>query len=265
MSCTKVRLVIFVQTLIKPVGLKKRRILDLVEENYVFASVLHHFGIDFYDYQEQNLAEVCKKKGLKPELIIAGLEDVIEDDQEHLQYLIGLPVDLVIAYLKHKHFSFVKHTLPYLAKLINCYPSQGGCTVINDIKWLFPLFVEDFIQHMHEEEDTVFQHILQIEKALKGEVATSSLFFNLKKYSIKAIAHEHQAHDDVMIGIRKLTNDYEHEKDSPVLLKVIFSELQSFEKNLIIHSRIENEVLFPKALLMEKELYKVISKYSVLN
>lgn len=63
MSCTKVRLVIFVQTLINPVGLKKRRILDLVEENYVFASVLHHFGIDFYDYQEQNLAEVCKKRG----------------------------------------------------------------------------------------------------------------------------------------------------------------------------------------------------------
>lgn len=239
--------------------------MDLVEENYVFASVLHHFGIDFYDYQEQNLAEVCQQKGLKPELIIASLEDVIEDDQEHLQYLMGLPVDLVIAYLKHKHFSFVKHTLPYLAKLINCYPGQGGHTVINDIKWLFPLFVEDFIHHMHEEEDSVFQHILQIDKALKGELLFSKLFFDLRKYSIKAIAHEHQSHDDVMLGIRELTNNYYHEKEAPVLLKVIFSELQSFEKNLIIHARIENEVLFPKALLMEKELQKMVSKYSILN
>lgn len=246
-------------------SLKKRRILDLVEENYVFASVLHHFGIDFYDYQEQNLAEVCQQKGLKPELIIASLEDVIEDDQEHLQYLMGLPIDLVIAYLKHKHFSFVKHTLPYLAKLINCYPAQGGNTVINDIRWLFPLFVEDFIEHMHEEEDTLFQHILHIDSALKGKTLASKLFFDLKKYSIKSIAHEHQAHDDVMLGIRKLTNDYALEAESPVLLKVIFSELQSFEKNLIIHSRIENEVLFPKALLMEKELCKQLTKYSTLN
>ena len=246
-------------------SLKKRRILDLVEENYVFASVLHHFGINFYDFQEQNLTEVCKQKGLKPELIIASLEDVIEDDIEHLQYLMGLPIDLVIAYLKHKHFSFVKHTLPYLAKLINCYPAQSGNTVINDIRWLFPLFVEDFIHHMHEEEDTLFKHILQIDAALKGNVVASKLFFDLKKYSIKSIANEHQAHDDVMLGIRNLTNDYSLEKKSPVLLKVIFSELQSFEKNLVIHSRIENEVLFPKALLMEKELYKHISKFSTLN
>lgn len=246
-------------------NLKKRRILDLVEENYVFASVLHHFGIDFYDYKEQNLAEVCKQKGLKPELIVASLEDVIEEDQEHIQYLMGLPIDLVIAYLQHKHYSFVKHTLPYLAKLINCYPTQGGNTVINDIRMLFPLFVEDFICHMHEEEDTIFRHILQIDSTLKGQSIPSKIFFNMKKLSIKSIAQEHEAHDDVMMGIRKLTNDYALEIDSPVLLKVIYSELQSFEKNLIIHSRVENEVLFPKALLMEKELYKLISKFSVLN
>lgn len=246
-------------------SLKKKRILNLVEENYVFASVLHHFGVDFYDYPEHNLAEVCAQKGLKPELIIASLEDVIEDDQEHLQYLMSLPVDLVIAYLRHKHFIFIKHTLPYLAKLIDSYPINNEPSVINNIRTLFPLFVEDFILHMHKEDNNTFEFITKIDEAIKGKISFSKLFFKLKANSIKKIASAHLDQDDVMVGIRKLTNNYLLEEGYPVLLKVIYSELQSFERTLIIHSRIEDEVLFPKALLLEKELYKLISKHSYLN
>ncbi len=249
---------------IPTVSLKKKRILDL-EENYVFASVLHHFGIDFYDYPEHNLAEVCAQKGLKPELIIASLEDVIEDDQEHLQYLMSLPVDLVIAYLRHKHFIFIKHTLPYLAKLIDSYPINNEPSVINDIRILFPLFVEDFILHLHEEDNATFEFITKIDEAIKGKILFSKLFFKLKKNSIKKIASQHLYQDDVMVGIRKSTNNYLQKEGSPVLLKVIYSELQSFERTLIIHSRIENKVLLPKALLLEKELCKLISKHSFLN
>ncbi|MCF6352102.1 MAG: iron-sulfur cluster repair di-iron protein [Cyclobacteriaceae bacterium] len=246
-------------------SLKKKKILELVEDNYVFASVFHHFGINFYNYQEHNLAEVCAKKGLKPELIIAGLEDVVEDDHEHLQYLMSLPIDLVIAYLRHKHFSFIKHTLPYLVKLIDSYPANSEPPVINDIRILFPLFVEDFIKHIHQEEYKTFNFIEEIDLSIKGNLCFSKLFFRLKSSSIKSIAAEHHKQDDVMADIRKLTNNYQLKAGSPVLLKVIYAELQSFEKVLIIHARIENEVLYPKALLLEKELYKLMSKQAYLN
>ncbi len=247
------------------VNLKKKRIRNLVEENYVFASVLHHFGIDFYNYPEQNLAEVCASKGLKPALIIASLEDVVEDDHEHLQYLMSLPVDLVITYLQHKHFTFIKRTLPYLAKLINSYPTNNEPAVISDIRAAFPLFVEYFIVHMREEEYGTFKFISEIDRVIKGETAFSKLFFSLRKNSIKKIADEHLHQDDVMVGIRKLTNNYLLQPGSPVLLKIIYSELQSFERTLIIHARIENEVLLPKALLLEKELHKLILKNAYLN
>lgn len=247
------------------VSIKKKRILDLVEENYVFASVLHHFGIDFYDYPEHKLVEVCQEKGLKPELVIAGLEDVIEEDQAHIQYLMSLPMDILLTYLRHKHFAFIKQTLPYLAKLIDSYPTKNEPSIIKDIRIMFPLFVEDFISHMYEEEENIFNFIKKLDNAVKGKFNYSKLFFSLKSNSIKTIAQQHSGQDDVMLGIRELTEDYTLRADSPVLLKVIYSELKSFEKNLIIHARIENEVLFPKALLLEKELYKHISNQSYLN
>lgn len=245
--------------------LNKKRILDLIEENYVFASVLHHFGIDFYDYPELKFSETCIKKGLKPELIIGGLEDVIEDDQAHFQYLMSLPIDVVLCYLKHKHYAFIKQTLPYLAKLIHSYPANNEPSIINNIRTNFPLFVESFIHQMHQEEALTFKLIEDIDAAIKGHINFSKLFFRLKKNSIKEMAEKHIEQDDVMLGIRNITKDYKLEKDPPVLLKVIYAELQAFEKNLIIHSRIENEVLLPKALLLEKELYKLISKHSYLN
>jgi len=37
-------------------------------------------------------------------------------------------------------------------------------------------------------------------------------------------------------------------------VKVIYSELIQFEKNLQEHARIENEILFPKAMLLENQV-----------
>lgn len=246
-------------------SLKRKRILDLVEENYVFASVLDHFGIDFYEFPEQYLTKICEQKGLKPSLVISSLEDVIEEDREHLQYLMSLPVDLVICYLKHKHFSFIKHTLPYLVKLVESFSTNNEPAVIKDIRAHFPLFVDDFIRHIYQEERTIFKFIEEIDGAVKGNINPSKLFFSLRANSINNMASKSMKEDGIMLGVREITNDFAIDKGFPVLLKVIYSELQSFEKNLIIHARIEHEVLFPKALLLEKELYKQISKNSYLN
>jgi len=43
-------------------------------------------------------------------------------------------------------------------------------------------------------------------------------------------------------------------------LKVIYQELQAFEKDLFVHARIENEVLFPKALNLEAKVAKAVAE-----
>ena len=40
---------------------EKASVGDLVSENYVFAAVLHYFGISFYQYPTDSLEKVCKK------------------------------------------------------------------------------------------------------------------------------------------------------------------------------------------------------------
>jgi regulator of cell morphogenesis and NO signaling len=60
-----------------------------------------------------------------------------------------------------------------------------------------------------------------------------------------------------MAGIRRITKDYFITPDAPLHIKVIFTELINFEKSLQVHARIENEILFPKALSLENEVKQI--------
>lgn len=238
-------------------ALKNTLIHELVDKNYVHGYVLFYLGIRFYEYSELTLAQACEKRGLKVDQVIRELESPTHLQEADLP-LISYPTDLIIEYLKHSHFLFIKHKLPYITRLVESFKAQHDdyLQVERDLKMVFPLFVEDFIEHIYEEEDTLFHYILALEKAAKGNFSSAKLFYMLEKNSVQKFAIEHQAHDDEMEGIRKITKDYRLLERAPLHVKVIYNELKAFEQSLITHARIENEILFPKAMAIESKVKK---------
>ena len=247
-------------------GLKNTRIDELVDKNYVHGYVLFYLGIRFYEYSELTLGQVCKQRGLKVEQIIKELESPTHLKEADLP-LVSYPIDLIIEYLKHSHFLFIKHKLPYISRLVENFKAQHDdyLLVERDLKLVFPLFVEDFIEHIYEEEDTLFHYILALEKASKGKYSPGRLFYLMEKNSVQKFAMEHEAHDDEMEGIRKITRDYKLLAKAPLHVKVIYNELEAFEKSLITHARIENEILFPKAMAIENTVKKTFFDVAKFN
>jgi regulator of cell morphogenesis and NO signaling len=247
-------------------SLKDKRIADLVDQNYVHAYVLFYFGIRFYEYSEYTLEQVCQKQRLKVDQVIKELEAPTHLQETDLP-LISYPIDLIIEYLKHSHFLFIKHKLPYIVRLVESFKAYHDeyASVERDLKLVFPLFVEDFIEHIYEEEDTLFHYILALEKASKGNYTPGKLYYLLEKNSVQKFAMDHEAHDDEMEGIRKITRNYTLGPNAPLHVKVIYSELTAFEKSLITHARIENEILFPKAMATENKVRKAFFEKSAFN
>lgn len=239
-------------------AINNKKITELVDENYVFASVLYYFGIRFYDYSETTLEEVCREKGINIKVVISSLNAVRNDKEQVDVRLFSYPIDLIIEYLKHAHYVFIKQKLPYIARLIEnlktVYPAHYQ--VVDDLQFVFPLFVEDFIHHVYEEEDSLFCYITLLHKALHGNMNPGQLFFEMEKFSLQEHALAHDLHDDEMKGIRSITNNYTLPEESDLHLKVVFKELKAFESQLISHAGVENEILFPKALHLEKEVKK---------
>jgi regulator of cell morphogenesis and NO signaling len=138
-------------------------------------------------------------------------------------------------------------------------------TVEKDLKTLYPLFLEDFIHHIYEEEDTLFKYIKMLEKASIGKYNPSRLYQQMEKFSLQKCSIEHESHDDEMAGIRKITKDYHLIPHAPLHIKVIYSELINFEKSLQTHARIENEILFPKAMALENQVRILVAEKIKLN
>lgn len=247
-------------------ALRNKRIAQLVDENYVHAYVLFYFGIRFDEFPEDTLEQSCVRKGLKVEQVIRELENPTHVQEADLP-LISYPIDLIIEYLKHSHFLFIKHKLPYIARLVNSFKANEEVyiSVERDLKIVFPLFVEDFIEHIYEEEDTLFRYIKVLDRASKGSFIPTKLFYLIEKHSVQKFAMEHDVHDDEMAGIRRITKDYRIDASTPLHVKVIYNELKEFEKSLITHARIENEILFPKAMALESRVRQLFFEKTKLN
>lgn len=235
-----------------------KRITELVANNPESASVLHFLGIHFFNYSEQTLGEVCQQQGLDASLVVRRLnENALLRDKTQIK-LEEYPVELIIEYLKHSHYIFIKQRLTYISSLLENY--QDSSIIVKDLKLIFPHFFKDFVEHIYEEEDTLFAYILALRKMQQNpEKATDpKLLAYVKSKSqgktIAAFEKEHREEDNEMNGMRELTNQYQHANQGDLHAKVILDALKSFEGELKIHAKIENDILFPKAAQLESEV-----------
>ncbi|UZD22234.1 hemerythrin domain-containing protein [Algoriphagus halophytocola] len=240
---------------------EKALIGDLVSENYVFASVLHYFGISFYQYSSHSLEVVCKKHKVHSSQLITELESWAQRTEPTNEELFLNPIEVLVAYLKKKHYYFVRQELPFLSNIISgINPEPQFASLMADLRIMFPLFVEDFIHHIHEEESRLFKRIELLQDIENNRFSLQDAMTIIERDPIQLLADQHEIHDDEMEGIRKLTMDYTLDQSAPLTMKVLYHELQDFEKELKIHAKIEDDLLFPKAVELEREVLRQIKK-----
>ncbi len=246
----------------------RQKIKDLVAENFAYASVLHFFGIKFYEVTEETLGKICRARSLDLPTVLRSLESVAASQHHEVDYsLRDLPVDMLIGYLQKAHRSFIRHKLPYMTDIIsNIEPSRfDEPEVAADLKFVFPLFAEDFVHHIYEEEKNSFGYIEKLKQAVEGQVSASQLFEQLNSHSIAAMQQEHLEDDDEMQGIRELTDNYRVEASTGLYTRVVYLELQAFEKDLMVHSGIENDILLPRAAELEAQAIELLRQKALLN
>lgn len=233
--------------------MKNKSIEILINENFVYAKVLDYFGVEYYKSKNKTLQEVC----LEHRIDLSQLLDVINRAQDRSTIapadLIKFPARLIIGYLKHAHELFIKDRLPFILRQINALDAPADVELVNDLKMILPMFVDDFIHHIYEEEDRLFSYISDLENFVNGRHSSTKVLGNIDSFSIQEFALHHGDSDDEMKGIRGITGEYQTEAIEDIQLKVIFKELQAFDEELTKHAHIENNVLFPKALMLEKQ------------
>ena len=104
---------------------------------------------------------------------------------------------------------------------------------------------------MHKEEFVLFPRIAGLEKAKERY---DNISLNYLSGPVSMMEHEHDHVGNLLEEIKQLSNNYTPPADACTTYRLAFAALRSFETDLHQHIHLENNVLFPKALEMFRQV-----------
>jgi regulator of cell morphogenesis and NO signaling len=219
---------------------------------------LRGFNIDFVVDSDDTLQQVCAGKGLD----LSAVQDALTTAIRNIQLSNSLPfhewkVDFLIDYIINVHHEYIRRKMPLLSSSIeDICKSDTSCEA--DAKKLKEIFngVRDYLlPHMNEEEISVFPYLKQVTSAwYKKETYGSLLVRTLRKPVEKTLLQDHDKLKYLMQQLRIFTSHYASSPSTSIRYKVLLSQLHEFDNDLVQHMYLENQVLFPKVMSIEKEL-----------
>jgi regulator of cell morphogenesis and NO signaling len=98
----------------------------------------------------------------------------------------------------------------------------------------------------------LFPYIERMEEAvIQGEPVVPAPFGTVKN-PVAMMEHEHDSAGQALEAMRKASHQYSAPVDACVSYQTLYRALAAFETDLHQHIHLENNILFPRAVEMEK-------------
>ena len=229
---------------------------ELVAQDYRSASVFKKYGIDFCRQGNRTISDACTEKLLDVEVVLNDLSDIGNVSNSSGIDFKSWPLDLLADYIEKTHHRYVEDKSPELISYLDkiCEVHGENHTELYEIKDLIQQTVGNLSQHMKKEELVLFPYIRKMEKAKRtGELLQKPSFGTIQN-PINQMESEHSAEGDRFRSIETLSNNYTPPEDACNTYRVTFAMLKEFQDDLHLHIHLENNILFPKSILLEKQL-----------
>ena len=227
---------------------------EMVADDFRTASVFSANKIDFCCKGNRTLDEVCSQKGLDVYEVLAQLEKATESNNNTIDFNTW-ELDLLIDYIEKKHHRYVEEKAPILLSFLLKLEQVHGAAhpELFEIKNLFKRTADELTQHMKKEELILFPYIKQMVEAARTKSALSAPGFGSVANPIAMMMEEHENEGNRFEKIVAISNNYTPPADGCNTYKVTFQMLQEFESDLHTHIHLENNILFPKAIVLQEK------------
>jgi regulator of cell morphogenesis and NO signaling len=239
----------------RPEGEGDETLGEIAAKDLRKAEVFKKYGLDFCCGGKKTVKEACAEKGLD----VTKIEQELQNSDKTSFTARPLPyndwnLDFLADYIVNTHHSYVKKTIPdirsYAEKVAKVHGAQHP--ELLEINKLAQEVCDEMSEHMVKEETVLFPYVKHIAKTEgKGYVKFDSL--ENVQGPIDIAVTEHELVGGNMDKIRQLSNNYQVPEDGCASYSYLFKTLDEFENDLHIHVHLENNILFPKALKLEKE------------
>lgn len=233
-----------------------KTVREVAVENPAATRVLERFGIDYCCGGSQLLEQACEKAGVSVDEVVDSIE--MEEETARAAQQVrdwqSEPLSELVAHIKNTHHKYTREETVRLTALLEKVCSVHGKNhpELFEIQSTFSSLVQELIVHLMKEEMVLFPYIVRMEEAVIQQEPVLPAPFGTVENPVAMMEHEHDSAGAALRSMRKASSDFRAPADACVSYQTLYNALASFEADLHQHIHLENNILFPRAIAMEK-------------
>ena len=234
----------------------QRIVGEIVAENYKTAAIFKRYRIDFCCNGNRTIAAATKSKEIDEEKLLSELNEVMAEKVQGEIDFKAFPIDLLADYVEKTHHRYIEQRIPEITPFLSKVARVHGANhpELLEVEQLFTETAQDLAAHVKTEALLLFPYIRQMVKSNMGDKKRPKAALGSATEYIVQMEEEHDAEGERFRRISELTDNYTPPADACRTYMVTFDMLREFEEDLHRHIHIENNILFPKSMEMEREL-----------
>ena len=236
-------------------GREVKTVREIALEEPSSIRVFEAFGIDYCCGGRKPLAEACAAQNVDMEDVITALYEAVKGPVVDYVDWNARPLESLVEHIVTTHHAYVKRELPRLAVLAEKVVNRHGDTQehLPKIRTALGELDAELTSHLMKEEVVLFPYIVGMAREMRGEAEKPRTCFGTVASPIEMMMAEHDGAGLLLAEIRKLSGEFTPPVGACPTYCGFYQGLKEFEKDLHQHIHLENNILFPRAILMETE------------
>ncbi len=226
-----------------------KTLAQLVNDDHRSAFVFEKYNLDFCCRGKRTLQQAC----LESQLPV----DVVENELETLNESINtawpvqdLSVSQLADYIVEKHHGYIRNEGPVIRHFLEKIAAKHGShhPELIELAAAYNELTGEMEVHMEKEEQDVFPLMKSFDDLTNDREDACHLTDLSSPIAMMEDDHDHAG--QLLEKIRVLTGNFTPPADACTTYKLAFAALHAFKINLHQHVHLENNILFPKAMLL---------------
>lgn len=169
--------------------------------------------------------------------------------------LLSAPLSHVIEYVVGKHHGFLRTQTQSIEQLIDqLFETNQGNKRIEELRRLNRTLSSELMDHMSKEEDLLFPAIISLEQAARLKAPDCRLLPFKIENRIRLMMLEDEGTVYLLKHFTQGLLAYQPPPESQAIYQHLSAAIHVFENDLKRHIYVENTILFPKAIEVERGL-----------
>jgi regulator of cell morphogenesis and NO signaling len=218
--------------------------------------VFEKLGVDYCCGGNKSLKEACATANVSADEVLDSLEMSEEESRagrKEGNWQVE-PLANVIAHINNTHHKYTRAEISRLGPLFDKVCSVHGKNhpELQQVRSSFLELAQELTTHMMKEEMVLFPYITRMEESvIEGEPVLPPPFGSVKN-PVAMMMHEHDSAGEALRAVRQASAGYTPPGDACVSYQTLYRALADLEADLHKHIHLENNVLFPRAVKMER-------------